>query len=143
MLGKISWSNYLEAVALLIAGYYVVIGILYYRAEIKQILNGKFKRKQKISGDDTAPGEMEAADFDELEAVVADLKNDVLEQAGKEATKDQLLLQLQQRLANYGGLRRPAYRVAINHFIIEKAKDICGVAYSEDELEAAWRKLPR
>lgn len=86
---------------------------------------------------------MDMADFDELEAVVADLKRSVLEQAGKETSKNQLLVQLKQRLANYTGLRQPAFRTALNHFIMQNAKEICGVDFTEKELDAAWRELPR
>lgn len=144
MLNKFTWSDYLSAVTIAVLIYYIVIAALYYRAEIKNILSGKFKLKAKeISGDDTAPGEMEEADFDELEAVVAGLKRSTLEQAGADANKDQLLRQLKQQLANYDGLRRPAYRVAVNHYIIQHAKEICGVAFSEEELDAAWKTLPR
>ena len=144
MLNKFTWSDYLSAVAIAVLIYYMVIAALYYRTEIKDIISGKTRlRRKEISDDDTAPGEMEEADFDELEAVVAGLKRSTLEQAGTDANKDQLLRQLKQQLANYDGLRRPAYRVAVNHYIIQHAKEICGVAFSEEELDAAWKTLPR
>lgn len=144
MLNKFTWSDYLSAVAIAVLIYYIVIAALYYRTEIKNIISGKTRlRRKEISDDDTAPGEMDEADFDELEAVVAGLKRSTLEQAGTDVNKDQLLLQLKQRLANYDGLRRPAYRVAVNHYIIQHAKEICGVAFSEEELDAAWKTLPR
>lgn len=144
MLSKFTWSDYLGAMGVLVLIYYVVIAALYYRTEIKNILSGKFKfRTKNISDGNAAPGELEEADFDELEAVVADLKRSTLEQAGLNATKDQLLLQLKQRLASYDGLRRPAFRVAVNNYIIQHSKEICGVAFSERELDAAWDSLPR
>ncbi len=144
MLSRFTWTEYVAAVAILTGAYYLVIAALYYRTEIKDIVSGKFKfRTKNISAGNTVPGELEEADFDELEAVVADLKRSTLEQAGTNATKDQLLLQLKQRLANYDGLRRPAFRVAVNNYIIREAKDICGVAYSESELDEAWNTLPR
>jgi hypothetical protein len=143
MLSKFTWSDYVAVVAILGGAYYLIIAIRYYRKEMTGILSGKLKFKQKISDGYTAPGELEEADFDELEAVVVDLKRSVLEQAGTSATKEQLLLQLKQRLANYDGLRQPAYRVAVNHYIMQHAQEICGVAFSEGELDAAWKTLPR
>lgn len=144
MLSKFTWTDYLSAVALLVIIYYVIITALYYRTEIKNILSGKFEKKTKDISDSSAASDgMDEADFDELEAVVADLKRSTLQQAGTNTNKDQLLLQLKQRLANYDGLRRPAFRVAVNHYIIEHAKEICGVAFSEDELDGAWKTLPR
>lgn len=144
MLSRFTWSDYLSAVAVLVIIYYLVITALYYRSEIKNILSGKFKPgTKKLSDDNTASDGMDEADFDKLEAVVADLKRSTLQQAGTNTNKDQLLLQLKQRFANYDGLRRPAFRVAVNHYIIKHAKEICGVAFSEEELDAAWKTLPR
>jgi len=57
--------------------------------------------------------------------------------------KDDLLYLLQQRLANYAGLQKPAYRVAINNYIMTNAKEICGVVFNEYELNSAWDRLPR
>lgn len=144
MLNKFTWSDYLGTVAIAALIYYLIIAALYYRLEIKNILSGKFKpRTKEISDGSAASDGMDEADFDELEAVVADLKRSTLQQAGTNVNKDQLLLQLKQRLANYDGLRRPASRVAVNHYIIQNAKEICGVAFSEEELDGAWKTLPR
>lgn len=145
MLDNYSWSDYITAMAILIAGYYLVIGAIYYRTEVRDLLSGKikFNRKKIAEHPSTADEGEYDEEFERLEAVVGDLKRSVLEQAGKEATKDQLLSQLKKRLANYDGLRRPAYRVAVNNAIIQNSKEICGVVFSEEELDAAWGTLPR
>ena len=81
--------------------------------------------------------------FEELEGIVTDIRHSILEVAGKKVSKEELLNQLKLRLAFYGGLRLPAFRIALNNFIIQYAESICGVVFSEDELNAAWETLPR
>lgn len=144
MFSNYTWSDYGTVTTLVIAGYYLVIAGLYYRTEIKNLMSGKIKFKSKnISDDYTTPGEMDEAEWDELEAVVDELKSSVFDQAGTEVTKEELLLQLSTRVANYGGLRRPACRVAVNQYIVQHAQESCGIAFSEKELDAAWGKLSR
>jgi len=149
MLSKVSWSVYAEVVLILLIIYYVIVGIKYYRKEIKDLLSGKF-RENPATG--KTPAEKHTAEvidepvndgsYDELETIVNDIRYAILDKAGKQANKAEMLLQLQHRLANYSGLRKPAYRIAVNNFIITHAKDICGIDYDADELNRAWDELP-
>lgn len=146
----ISWYNYAIAVLVISGLYYIFIGFKFYRQDITAFFSRKWKTSNTASVDDheeaeftTSPyGEAMEGSFDELEEVVQDLKTAILDKAGNTG-KDDLLDLLKQRLANYTGLRRPAFRVAVNHFIIRQAEETCGVAFSEDELNEAWRTLPR
>jgi len=148
MFSAVSWNNYIRAVIILVAFWYLVIAFVYYRKEIFNLFSGKYKilpLKQKVTADtDTNGQETETAySFEELEGIVTDIRHSILEEAGKGADKEALLTQLKSRLANYGGLRQPAFRVAINNFLIQHAESICGVAFSEVELDEAWEALPR
>lgn len=144
MLSNISWRNYLIGVGILLVLYYLAVLLKFYRKDIRRLFSTKinlFQRKeQNLSVGDA---EEEKAAFEELKAVVEDLGHAVLEKAGKEATKEELLEQLRRELANYAGLRKPAYRTAVNNYIIRNAQTICGVVFSEKELDAAWETLPR
>ncbi len=135
MLSNVSWGQYLVVVGILLVIYYFFIGIRYYKEDIKSLISGKLLKKDKADNN-TDPS------FDELETVVNDLRYAVLERAGKQANQTELLEQLKQRLAKYAGLQKPAYRVAINNYIITNAKDMCEVMFSEDELNRAWESLP-
>lgn len=81
--------------------------------------------------------------FDGLEQVLQDIRYGVLEKAGKNADKSELLTALKERLASYDGLRQPAFRIAISRYLEKYAKEICGVGFSVEELEAVWRSLLR
>ncbi len=146
MFKSITWSNYFTAVVILLALWYGIIILVYYRKELFNLLNGKYqiptrKKKQQTSEEDI-PEEGEHT-FEELEGIVTDIRHSIFEKAGNNAGKAELLMQLKARLANYGGLRQPAFRVAINNFIIQHAESICGVVFSEDELNEVWQTLPR
>ncbi len=144
MLQNITWSGYLGGVAVLLVCYYLFIGAKYYREEIGKLLKGKLPKRAGTEKETVSKGEqLPDASFDELEAVVNDLRYAVFEKAGKSVSKQELLASLQQRLATYTGLQKQAYRVAMNNFIISHAKDLCGVVFSESELNAAWDALLR
>ncbi len=133
MLQAISWSTYLEGAAVVSALYYAGIAIVFYRNEIKAFIISKnhlstnqARKADQGSTDDTAA-------FENLESIVHEIDS-ILEQAGTQATKDQLLPQLKAKLVSYGGLRQPAYRVAVFNHIIKQAEEISGVRISAEEL---------
>jgi hypothetical protein len=131
MFKVITWGNYITAAALLLACYYAVVFLLFYRAEIQNFITSLKNRKSSGNSD---PLPVQEAQFEQLESIVHEIDS-ILESAGKTATKDQLLPQLNQKLANYGGLRSPAYRVAVFNHIIKQADEICGVRVTEQDLE--------
>lgn len=130
MFSNVSWKEYIGAMALLLAVYYLFIGIRYYRRNLLSLLSGRFHRKQHSSDGDT--------DNDELDSIVFDIRYAILEKASMNASKQELLRQLCERLENYSGLRKPAFRVALSNAIIQQAKDNCNVDFSMAELDDAW-----
>jgi len=124
--------------------YYSFVGVKYYKEEFKYLCSGgKLPKKAKtpIQGKPKNSFKEDKA-FEELELFVKDLRYAVMDRAGREADKQELLARFKDRVGNYAGIQRPAYRKAINDFIIINAKDINGVVFSEDELNAAWDALP-
>jgi hypothetical protein len=93
------------------------------------------KNERKMTKDDNP--------LAELEALIDDILYSILVKAGKGVSKEVLFTRLEERLASYDGLHRPAYRVAINNCIVQQAKELCGVAFKEEELEEAWKELLR
>lgn len=142
MLNNYSWSGYFTTMAILILIYYIAVIAIFYKQELQALLSGNYGLSKQREVDENEAIE-DADSFSALEAAVSDLKRNVFQQAGKEPNRTELLMKLRYRLGDYGGMQTPAYRVAVNHFIIQQAKEICGVAYSEQELEAEWEKLPR
>lgn len=144
MLSQFTWGQYWGALIIAVAIYYFFVATLFYRNEIAGLF--RLKLHHHRSGDENARHEHVQKDqktgFDGLEPVVADIKA-ILLKAGGGADKEQLVGELKGRVADYDGIRLPAFRNAINQYIIRNAELICGVGISEDELEAAWDSLPR
>lgn len=141
MLSNVSWSEYLVGMGLLLTAYYLFVTLKYYRQELKEIISGKFPKGKIRQPNNFPEGSMLDSSFEELEMVVNDLRYSVFEKAGKGADKQLLFDQLKARLVNYQGLNKSAYRVAINNFIMQHAKEICGVVFSEEELDEGWHSL--
>jgi hypothetical protein len=151
----ISWGNYITGVLIVTAGYYLFIGYKFYRQEITGFFSGRvtigragkpsqnLPTKEKDFDKDTDQPEMVAPMqglYDDLEEVVEDLRTVILENVGN-TSKPILLALLAGRLENYAGLRRPAFRVAVNHYIIRQCQESCGIIFTEAELDAAWEEL--
>jgi len=147
MLSSVSWGQFGAVIGVLLMVYYLFVGATYFQKEIKGLLSGKLQKKDKNNNQrqpENAVRENQAdSSFIELEDTIRDLRYAVLERAGRQVSKQDLLNRLREKLANYSGLQKPAYRVAINNYIILNAKDICGVVFSEYELDSAWDALPR
>lgn len=143
MLSNVSWEQFLTGVSLLLLVYYAVIGYRYFRKDIHIFLSGKLHKRSEGVINDPESSVSHPDSFEELEAIVADLRYAVIERAGKQISKENLLEQLNLRLTGYQGLQKPAFRLAINNAIIVHAKDICGVVLSEYELNSVWDTLPR
>jgi tRNA C32,U32 (ribose-2'-O)-methylase TrmJ len=122
MLKFITWGNYITGLGILLAGYYAVILIAFYRNEIEQLIKGAGSKQ--FANPATA---------DEIESLVKEI-DAILEQAGKTATKEQLLPQLKHVLAGYYGLLLPAYEAAVYNHILKKADEVCGLRLSSKDL---------
>lgn len=140
MLEQISWSTYFFVIAIAALVYYLVIVLLYYRNDIMDILNNKIE-KEKVD-DEQGQEAAQSNQVQDLENIVDKIKGILLE-SGTQASKDELLVKLGQTLANFEGLYKPAFKVALNNYIIKQANELCGVRFSEEELEREWKNLPR
>lgn len=121
----ITWKTFFISLFIIGAVYYILLAAFCYRNEMINLLKGGIKHKKvhPIEDEDTVG----------LESVVGEV-NGILEKAGKQTDKSELLMQLKERLVNFAELRQ-AYQVALTHYIIQYAKTFCGVAFSEQELE--------
>lgn len=136
MLDQITWNQFLAVMAVALVAWYGTVLLACYGGELRSWIMRKADRVRS-NGDSGAPVEGHAG---ELEHVAADLRG-ILEKAGKEAGRQQLLSQLSARLANYAGLRQPAFRVALINLIIREAERLCDTRYSQQEIARALEEL--
>lgn len=136
MLSKNTWGEFLITVIILISLYYLAVGVRFYLPQIKKILSGR----KEIQSNDAIYNDGDAV-LNELEDVTRDLRYAVLERLSHPVSKEQLLELLQRRLAGYSGLSKPAFRVALNNYIMLHAKEICDISVNEQELNARWDEV--
>lgn len=142
MLKDITWTDFIIGVIALSAIYYAIILFLYYKQDASKFISNK-RKPAEAEGIPEMPKKPQRDDLEDLEILVNTIRTDILEKAGEAATKKELLNQISSAVANYNGLQNPAYQYALNNYLIQHSKIICGVEITEDDLEALWRNLPR
>ena len=140
MLEAISWKEYLMGTGIVALGYYAVVIFIYYKNDVRTLLSGRFPDQAEKKGKVDWSEEGSKDPMEELETVVSDIRS-ILEGAGKNAGKAEVLERTSRILQNYSGFREPAYRVAIKNFLIQHSEEICGLEFSDEELEAYWEHM--
>jgi len=141
MLKNIPWSNFLLMIAILTIGYYLVVGLVYYRSSIQAIFR-KGRRSSSVTSDQGgAQEQLDPADvrddFASTKEAIDKLKS-VIERATADGVDRQDLLHVVSfHLQPYKILHGTAFGVAINNSITREC-DQCGHNLSEDELDAIW-----
>jgi len=145
MLQQITWTQYITALVILLVIYYLFYFIRFYRKRYVKFLDILDKEDTDEDHDNKIIKEKKDAEdlLGQLELLVNRIRTGILEKAGTEATKSEILSGVTQEVASFGGLGQPAYQHALNNYIIEHALKICGVEITEEELERTWNDLPR
>lgn len=140
----ITYKELLLIIGVLIILYAIFKFIRVYWLEFLERLN----RRIEVYESDLLDNPQHQDDFlPSLEKLINDIRFHILVKAGKTVTKEQLLEAIAEKVAaqaaNYDGLHHPAFRYALNNYIIHHTENICGVKIEEVELEALWEGLPR
>ncbi len=161
MLTKISWTNYIIFVLLLLAVWYVVIGFKLYLPHLKNLLTGNtkftFRRANKKSSFNIAPtkdSELSDANdkplinlaetnrlFEAAEELITKLKNAISDAASKKLNKEQFTLLLQQNLDEYPTLKNSSFQFGINDLIVKECEKYSFITLSAEELVMLWNKV--
>lgn len=158
MLNNISWQGYWTSLALLSAGYYLVIYLLYYRSDFKMtfprkgqhrksaaafaaVLNAGKRAAQPspIQDEDNA---FEKPPIDSEEGFVYHLMDEIsayFEEARKSrCVKEELLYAVKQILSKYRSLNGSKYQESINNVIVSEAEHLCSIHISSEEIAGVW-----
>lgn len=155
MFTQISWSLYTIIVIVFLAGYYLFVGLKYYREDILQLLSGK-----TITSGDTAnstPAQpplikpdqslpklnmqetFEKQNFFQLTKSLADEIQAFLNEAGgNKITKEEVITSLQLLLSRYPALKDSSFKEFLQNLIETECETNCSVHLSEEELSALW-----
>lgn len=140
----ITYKDLLLIAGVLLIIYVIIKFIRLHWVEFMEMLNREMEVYESDLLDDQHASVDKEDDFlKTLEKLINDIRFNILVKAGKTATKEQLLDAFSEKVANYDGLHHPAFRYALNNYIIQHTENICGVKIEEGELETLWKGLPR
>lgn len=159
MLNNISWQGYWVTLALLTAGYYLVVYLLYFRKDFKISLPGKaglpkspsaspavtsFLKEQaqpSLFRDGETEDEFSTPTDPTEQAVYAcmDELTAYFESAKKaKVMKTEVLFAVQRILQKYPSLQTSEYKVSITKVIQTEAEHHCSVHLNEEEMRKVW-----
>ena len=156
MLKNISWSDYIIAVAILLAIYYLFVGVRYFSGEIKDLLSGK--RKLKIRAALPNPNSVNDADdeqsqqetggfekttddeFTEVEHLIERLKDVIVDASSRKLIPQEFKQYLSMVLKEYPSVRYSPIRSSVNELIVSECQKYGAVTLKEDEVELLWKE---
>lgn len=157
MLTNISWTDYLIGVAILLAIYYLFVGVRYFSADFKDFFSGKRKLKFKtalsndtdgetiLSVGENNPAEITAFDetldhdFAEVEHLIERLKGVIADASGKKLIPQEFTHYLHLVLKEYPSVRNSSLRSSVNELIVSECEKYSAVTLSEDDVDLLWK----
>ncbi|TLU96995.1 hypothetical protein [Dyadobacter luticola] len=160
MATHLSRTGYFLAVGAAVAIYYVIIGIRYYRQDIKALLNSKSRfwdrrekpppvSKQEVNQpEETAepvevkkqPWQSETL-FAKVEELSSQLRNSIREAYQKGYEKRDLIFLIQILIKDFSAVKGTPFREAINNVITSESAKYGFINLSAVELEELWKEV--
>jgi len=145
MFNNVSWQGYWTVLALIAAGYYLVIYLLYFRNDFKV---SAWKRSAGMASptellfhqsDEGLYPASEAENIDRLAESCMDEINAYFDQSKQtKCVKQELIYALQQLLRKYASLKDSDYRSIVSSVIATHASHYCGIHLGEEEVDHVW-----
>lgn len=155
MLKNISWSDYIIAVAILLAIYYLLVGMRYFSSEIKDLLSGKTKLKFRAAipnnhaadHPDEEQGHQETGfekttddEFTEIEHLIERLKAVIEDASRRKLIPQEFKQYLSMVLREYPSVKYSPLRSSVSELIVSECQKYGAVILSEDEVELLWKE---
>src|SRR5687768_11549671 len=156
MVYNISWQGYWLTIALISAGYYLSIYLLYFRNDFKILIGRKttkdsFQFRDKSSSLKTAPRQSESfkdsAEFEEPDknseeaivyACIDELDAFFNESKNGKCIKEEMIFSLQSILKKYPSLKQSAYKASLTNVMVGQCEHICSIHLDADDLVRVW-----
>lgn len=152
MLNSISWQDYLTAAAISAAIYYLVIGLRYYREDLKKAFSGPGRTNHRTTsyedmGDTGVISIAEKAsqseplneEFDEVEHLIDRVKRLIADTVEKGLDEKPFRQSLRGLFQEYPALKTSLLRSSINELVVSECEKYGTVTISESEVEELWK----
>jgi hypothetical protein len=158
MFTNISWVNYMVVVALLLASWYLFVGLRFYFEDIKDLVTGKRKLQFRAFGDtmyqepqydlshqdspevNSSQSSFEEFDttFQDVDALVERLKNVVSDAAKRKLLKQEFIDYLRLVLIEYPSVKNSPFSSSVSELIVSECDRLESITLSQTEAEALW-----
>ncbi len=163
MFTNISWTNYIVVIILLLAIYYIFIGIRFYSRDLQYFLAIRRKGNMRSSDEEITgkiplnnpadpfeqiESEPFASDssfaqtsddtFQDIERLIVRLKETIADAGTKQYPEEEFFPLLQLILKEYPHLRDSPFQSAINELIVSECGKYGSIAISEEEVVMLW-----
>ena len=153
MFTDISWGSYITFMIALLAVYYLIIGLRFYRTDIVQLISGKqFSPGEKVSFtsaklDQPNPSlhqanlqqAFEKQDMYQSSQSLGDEIMAYLHEAGRDTlSKEDVAQSLKLLIGKYPSIKDSAFRGVIENLILTESETNCSIHLSEEELSELW-----
>ena len=137
---NISWQGYWIWLAVISAGYYLVIYLLYYRHDLKAWIHPKpYNSVGIVPASESIiqpPVEKDAERL--IDSCMDELNAFFEESRRKKVMKEELIYSLQLLLKKYPSLKDSEYKESLTNLIATQCEDTCLVRLNADEVYHVW-----
>ena len=157
MFTNISWTDYFITVTILLAIYYLFVGIRYYARGIKDLLSGKRKLNLKtalaynskgvypsttegnIHPSEASFEETTDKEFTEVEHLIERLKTLIADASRRKIIPQEFKQYLSLVLKEYPSVKNSSLRALVNELIVSECEKYGIVTLTEDEVDLVWK----
>jgi hypothetical protein len=148
-------GNYTVVVVLLVASWYLLVGLRFYREELKDVMTRKRKLQFRGSNGEsneepdpdlrylnfeinTSESAVSDSIFQEVDGLVKQLKNVITDAIQRKLIKQEFEDHMRLALAAYPLLRDSPYRSSVDELIVSECEKQGAVLLTQQEVKALW-----
>jgi len=158
MFTNISWANYILVVTLLLAVWYLFVGMRFYFNDLQNFLvrkrkpnpsvdynefqndEGKVRESFKFTNGQTETSETDIL-FQEVEELATKVKEAIANASSKNFNREEFIFLLQLTLKEHLHLKGSPFQVALNNLIISECERYGSIHLSAEELLMLWKEV--
>ncbi|SHN20773.1 hypothetical protein [Flavobacterium xinjiangense] len=153
MLRNISWGNYIIVIVLLVASWYLFVGLRFYFAEIKDLATGKKKfpsrsfpqvqsnleHLETLDGIPSSLNETQTDEaFQDVEDLVKKLKDLVEDALQRKFPKKEFMYYLSIVLNEFQTVKNSPFRSSICELIVSECDKLERIHLTQQEVDVLW-----
>lgn len=137
MLTGITWAQFLEGVVLLLIGYYVVVGVLYFKKEISLVMQREYIAA-KVENDESYTQSPLDPLMQQIYELMASVKEHMHQAGTQQYSAAETIFGLQQLIQQYPAIKASRFVPSINNEIVQLSSDLLGQPFTDGEITAIW-----